>query len=302
VLAVKSRPYGGEADLVLIMAFLSSATATMPAGAYWHPGDAVWGMCQNTVFDARREVRLWEDDGELVGFGWLEEPDGVVMQVHPRLRGSGLLEEEMLEWAASQTRAVYGEQAEDELWTRVAEDDPRLAELLVELGFERDPDHALQMSRGLNAPIAGCAPPGGWIVREVGGEKEWEKRVEMHREVWHPSKVTLEAYRRLRSAPGYDPRLDLVAVDPDGTFGSYCICWFDPHSRTGLFEPVGTRPAHRGKGLGKAVMQEGLRRLRERGAHTAFVIAVHDNEAARNLYESVGFEMVNTERLYGRKP
>jgi ribosomal protein S18 acetylase RimI-like enzyme len=49
-------------------------------------------------------------------------------------------------------------------------------------------------------------------------------------------------------------------------------------------------------------MQEGLRRLKERGAHTAFVIAVHDNEAARNLYESVGFETVNTERLYGRKP
>jgi mycothiol synthase len=298
---VKSRPYGGEADLVQIMEFLSSATATTPAGAYWHPGDAVWGMYQNTVLDARREVRLWEEDGELVGFGWLEEPDGVVMQVHPRLRGSGLLEEEMLEWAASQTRAVYGEQAEHELWTRVAEDDPRLAELLVELGFEQDPDHALQMSRGLDAPIAGSASPGGWIVREVGGKEEWEKRVEMHREVWHPSKVTLESYRRLRSAPGYDPRLDLVAADPDGTFGSYCICWFDPHSRTGLFEPVGTRPAHRGEGLGKAVMQEGLRRLSERGAHTAFVIAVHDNEAARNLYESVGFETVNTERLYGRK-
>jgi hypothetical protein len=79
------------------MAFLSSVTSDEPAGAYWHPGDVVWGMYQNTVFDARRGVRLWEKDGELVGFGWLEEPDGVVMQVHPRLRGSGLLEREMLE-------------------------------------------------------------------------------------------------------------------------------------------------------------------------------------------------------------
>jgi GNAT superfamily N-acetyltransferase len=124
----------------------------------------------------------------------------------------------------------------------------------------------------------------------------------MHREVWHPSKVTLEAYRRLRAAQGYDPRLDLVAVAPDGGFGSYCICWFDPHSRTGLFEPVGTRPASRGRGLGKAVMYEGLRRLRELGARTALVLAVHDNEAARRLYESVGFKKVNAERLYGRKP
>jgi len=137
-------------------------------------------------------------------------------------------------------------------------------------------------------------------VREVGGEEEWEERVKMHLEGWHPSKVTLEAYRRLREAPAYDPRLDLAAAS-DGTFGSYCICWFDTHSRTGLFEPLGTRSTYRGKGLGQSVMHEGLRRLRELGAHTAFVIATHDNKAARNLYESVGFRTVNTERLYGKK-
>jgi mycothiol synthase len=288
-------------DLRLIMGFLSSVTSAGPAGAYWHPGDVVWGMYQNTVFDARRGVRLWEEKGELVGFGWLEEPDGVVMQVHPRLRGSGLLEGEMLEWAARQTHAVFGEVAGDELWTRVAEDDPRLAALLDDLGFERDPDHALMMSRGLDAPIVENAPSDGWTVREVGGEVEWEERVEIHRDVWHPSRVTLEAYQRLRTAPGYDPRLDLVAVAPDGMFGSYCICWFDPASRTGLFEPLGTGAMYRGKGLGKSVMHEGLRRLRELGAHTAFVTAIHDNVAARSLYESVGFHTVNKERLYGKK-
>ena len=257
-------------------------------------------MYQNLVFDAHRGVRLWEENGELTGFAWLEEPDGVVMQVHPRLRGSGLLEGEMLEWAARQTRVVYGEQAEGELWTRVAEDDQRLAAFLAELGFERDPDHALMMSRALDTPIAESTPPDGWIVREVGGEEEWEERVGIHREVWHPSRVTLVAYRGLRAAPGYDPHLDLVAVAPDGTFGSYCICWFDPGSRTGLFEPVGTGATYRGKGLGRSVMYEGLRRLQALGAHTAFVIAVHDNEAARNLYASVGFHTVNRERLYGR--
>ena len=261
----------------------------------------MWGMYQNTVFDARREVRLWEEDGELVGFAWLEEPDGVVMQVHPRLRGSSSLEGEMLEWAARQTRAAYGDRAGDELWTRVAEDEPRLDALLARLGFARDPDHALKMLRDLDEPITGNAPPDGWTVREVGGEGEWEERVQIHREVWHPSRVTLEAYRRLRAAPGYDPRLDLVAVAPDGKFGSYCVCWFDPESRTGLFEPLGTRPAYRSKGLGKAVMHEGLRRLRELGARSAFVTAVHDNGAARSLYESVGFHTINRERLYGKK-
>lgn len=53
-------------------------------------------------------------------------------------------------------------------------------------------------------------------------------------------------------------------------------------------------------GLGEAVMLEGLRRLRELGARSAAVTAIHDNRAAISLYESAGFEMVNTERLYGR--
>jgi len=73
-----------------MLKFWSSATSSAPAGAFWQLGDVVWEMYQNTVFDVRREARLWEEDGELVGFAWLEEPDGVVMQeVHPRLRGSG---------------------------------------------------------------------------------------------------------------------------------------------------------------------------------------------------------------------
>lgn len=284
-----------------MLEFLSSATSTAPLGAYWHPGDAIWGIYQNTVFDPRHGVRLWDDGDELLGFAWLEEPDGVVMQVHPRLRGSGMLEREMLDWAAHQTRAVYGERAGDELWTRVPEDDPQLPAFLAGLGFVRDPDHALMMFRKLDGALPRPTLRDGWTVREVGGEEEWEQRVETHREVWHPSRVTLEAYRRLRNAPGYNPRLDLVAVAPDGTFGSYCICWFDPGSRTGLFEPVGTRPAHRGKGLGKSVMLEGLHRLRDLGARVAAVIAMHDNEAAAGLYESVGFRTVNRDRLYGKK-
>ena len=143
--------------------------------------------------------------------------------------------------------------------------------------------------------------PTGWSVREVDGEGEWEDRVEIHREMWQSSRMSLEAYRRLREAPGYMAELDLVAVGPGGALGSYCICWLDAGSKTGLFEPVGTHPAHRGKGLGRTVMLEGLRRLRALGARSALVSALHDNEAASGLYESVGFRTVDREYLYGKK-
>jgi ribosomal protein S18 acetylase RimI-like enzyme len=125
--------------------------------------------------------------------------------------------------------------------------------------------------------------------------------VNIHRDVWHPSKVTLEAYRRMRGIAGYTPELDLVAVAPDGTFAAYCICWLDPVNKIGEFEPVGTRSAFRGKGVGKAVMLEGLRRLRAFGMQTAIVCSVGSNTAAWKLYESVGFRAYNRSFDYSKQ-
>src|ERR671916_2006184 len=80
-------------------------------------------MYQNTVFDPSRELLLWDDTGELLGFSWLQEPAGVLMQGHPGLRGSSVLEDEVPDWAARQIRVVYGERVGKELWTRVPEDE-----------------------------------------------------------------------------------------------------------------------------------------------------------------------------------
>jgi mycothiol synthase len=300
-LPASSRPYGGDKDLALMQRFLSAANSVSPPQAYYHPGDLSWNLYRNPEIDPCSEFRLWQDhDGTLLGFAWLEEPDGVVMQVRPDLRGAGILEEPMLAWA-SERLADTGRNPGGEIWTRALETDRRLVDLLDSLGFERDPSHALKMHRDLGGPLPEVPPPLGWTVREVGGEGEWEDRVRVHREVWPSSRMTLEAYRRLREAPGYVAELDLVAVGPGGALGSYCICWLDAGSKAGLFEPVGTHPFHRGKGLGRAVMLEGLRRLRAMGASSALVTSLHDNEAASGLYESVGLRTVDREYLYGKK-
>jgi ribosomal protein S18 acetylase RimI-like enzyme len=131
--------------------------------------------------------------------------------------------------------------------------------------------------------------PEGFEVRPLAGEWEYEERVSVHREAFHPSRVTVDAYRRLRQAPGYDPDLDLVCVTPEGTFASYCIAWYDSSTRIGEFEPVGARAAYRRMGLTRAVMSDGMHRLRERGATTAIVSCVQSNEASCGLYGSLGF-------------
>ena len=64
----------------------------------------------------------------------------------------------------------------------------------------------------------------------------------------------------------------LVALyGPEGSLGAYCICWPEKATGTCEFEPVGTHPDHRRKGLASAVMYAAMRRAREKGLRTALV-------------------------------
>ncbi len=57
----------------------------------------------------------------------------------------------------------------------------------------------------------------------------------------------------------------------------------------GLFEPVDTHPDFQRKGLGKAVMAEGMRRMKAAGMRRAIVGFDPNNVAALALYTSLGF-------------
>jgi ribosomal protein S18 acetylase RimI-like enzyme len=48
-------------------------------------------------------------------------------------------------------------------------------------------------------------------------------------------------------------------------------------------------PAHRGQGLGRALMQEAVREARDRGATTMDIGVNEPDVVARHLYESLGF-------------
>jgi len=300
---ILSRFFGGEADVRRMRAFLSAARLDGSQPGYWHVGDLLWRLYQNTVFDPFTSLRLWEKDGgELLGFVCYSPLEWVDVQVHPRLRGNGLVEEQMLAWAEEHRLELPAkEDGTRSLQTGGLDIDPQRVTFLERHGFERTGHHYINLMRDLSMPISDEPFPDGFTVQHVADESEFEERVSIHREVWHPSKVTLEAYRRMRTAPGYTPELDLVATTPEGVFASYCICWFDPASKSGEFEPVGTRAAFRRKRLGRAVMLEGLRRLKACGAQTALVTSEGSNQAALTLYQSVGFQIINRDYGYVKK-
>jgi mycothiol synthase len=294
-----ARPFSEDDDAQLLAHIVTRAALTAPQCPNWHVGDVWWGLYQNTVFNPHDNIRLWFDGAAPVGFAWLSPIGGVSILVVPERSDGAELEAEMLGWAEERRRTVpAGDGGHLTLTATAFAHDTRRIALLTQRGYDRIGTPMYQFHRPLSDPVVAAPLATNITIRQVGEVPEWEARVEMHREVWHPSKVTLDAYRRLRAVPGYRPEFDLVAVTAQGLVASYCICWLDPLTQTGEFEPVGTRSAFRRQGLGRAVISEGLRRLQEHGATQAIVHTPHTNRGARALYESVGFCIVGSEYDY----
>ncbi len=298
-MTVNSRPFEGDGDALLLTHIVTRLSLTSPTCSYWHAGDVWWGLYKNTEFQPQYNVRLWFDDDVPIGFAWFFPPGGVSTQVIPERADEADLDAEMLRWAEDRRRDLpAGDEGHYTLTATAFAHDARRIDLLTQHGYERAGTHMYHFRRSLSGATVPAALTTGITVRMVSDRSEWNARVDLHRDVWHPSKVTLDAYQRLRATPGYQCAFDLVAVTEEGTFTSYCICWFDPITQTGEFEPVGTSSTFRRQGHGRAVILEGFRLLQERGATAAIVYTPHTNGSARALYESVGFRIVGSEYDY----
>lgn len=264
-----------------------------------HLGDLLWARYQHEddVYRWFDRVLLWERGDQLLGFAIFYPKTGEVgCYLASALDGNTELIGTMLD-AARKVAEIFGS---DPPLTAAAFAGTALERALQALGgrliegpFYRMNGRILSSDEALEAPL-----PVGWQVRPVSGPAEYERRVEVHRASFASSKVTVSAYARMREMPGYDPELDLVAVGPDGEIASFALAWFDAETSTGLFEPVGSLPAFRRRGLTHAVMIEGLRRLRARGVTHAYVNCLEASEAAVGLYESVGFRQLQRLRSY----
>ncbi len=128
--------------------------------------------------------------------------------------------------------------------------------------------------------------PDGYRLRTVE-PADLEARVELHRVVWEPSRVTVESFSKLQTVWPYRADLDCVVEAPDGSLVAYCLAWLDDANRVGELEPVGTHPDYRRRGLASAVCLFALKRLKEEGATLGIVYSIAGSEATA-LYESIG--------------
>ena len=72
--------------------------------------------------------------------------------------------------------------------------------------------------------------------------------------------------------------------------------WLSPQG--GQIEPLGVHPDFRDRGLGRALLTEGVHRLQRRGAGRICVVTDDFRNAAFKLYESIGFRVIEQVSVY----
>lgn len=303
-----SRPYQGESDLRQMREFLMEARRRTGDWRYPHVGELMWQFFMVAChLDPAEHIRLWQDDaGRVVGYALLGEDPSFDCWVGPEGEGQGI-EADALAWAEGRLAGLR--RRDPRRWSGplvsgARRDDTRRLGFLEAHGFHyRGEFSEVNLLRSLEEPVAEPLPPPGYRVRGLGGTGEIPSRALAQREVWRPwtvGNVTDDDYAALTRLPGYRRELDVVAVAPDGVIAAYAHCWLDPVNRIGDLGPVGARPAYRRQGLARAVLLEGLRRMQAAGMERACVSTGVSNPAARSLYESVGFRVVNEYLDYAR--
>lgn len=234
-----------------------------------------------------RDVFIWESrDGEIAAVLNCEGPGDAFLQMHPGFQSPELAEEMI-------TVAEKHLAHKNKLYVWVDSRDAARQQILMQRGYVKTGAAEHQWRRALDAPIADAPIAPGYTVRALGDGLELLERCYASGLGFHRGDITIAVnnrndptwYRNIQTAPLYRRDLDLVAVAPNGDITSFATIWFDDVTRSAYFEPVATVPAHQRRGLARAVLTEGLRRLKRMGALGAFVGGY--SPEANALYQSV---------------
>ena len=289
------RPYDDSVDYWRIRAFLREVFLLndrreicwpLLRWDYWR-----WHIHENIYhFNLPQVVFVWETAGQITAVLNPDSPGEAFLQVHPAFK-SPTLEADMLGVAESRLSRLSPDGRRSlRIW--IPADDLQRQALAAERGFQKGDGPEYQRRRLVSQPIAEAPIPAGYSIRSVGNEADLPGRSWVSWRAFHADEPVehyqgWQWYRNIQRVPLYRRDLDIVAIAPSGEHAAFSTAWLDDVTRTVVFEPVGTHPEHRQRGLGKAVMAEGLRRAERLGATLATVGSY--SAGAHALYSAMGF-------------
>lgn len=292
---VQCRAYAGDDDLAAMQRVLIAGRQVSPHGGYIHVGDLNWWhayLLRRFRWDECAYV--WESAGAVVGWSLFSPTYGAFdLAVSPDVRDAGALDA-VLDWTIARMTEIARQEGHTAIRTMwVFDDDHAWQGRLASRGFDRAPDYCLCYHVHSLETIPAVHLPDGFTSGSLQ-PGDADARAAAHRAAFESTWMTAEAYRGVMDAPAYCRDLDTVIKAPDGRIAAFALGWLDGDNLAGEFEPVGTCPEFRGRGLGKAVVCAGLQQFKALGARYVIVYTEHDNRPARALYQAAGFQHKKT--------
>ena len=111
-----------------------------------------------------------------------------------------------------------------------------------------------------------------------------------------PMQMDLKAFEKMLGMRGFDPSLSMLAVTEDASgvkdIASFWLSAIEPEARPGIVYTitVGTRIAHRRKGLAQQLYKRIAPRAQEVQLDFCLLEVIDGNDKAVELYEGLGFE------------
>jgi GNAT superfamily N-acetyltransferase len=293
------RRYRGHEDFLLIRDFLKTNLYAFGKPVNWGIERWNWGRYHPSVYWADDPARtaaciahfegavgIWENGrGDIMGVANTEAPVPNDEAFFQRSPGCDFLLEDMLDYAES----ALVDPVKKNLQVAIYEHDSALLALAAKRGYRKDPDSGNHWAEYTIGPTPALSMPEGFAVSSMAEGGNVAERCKVQGLGFnHPDPTVWNKpaeYREVQKAPDYRADLDLFTIAPNGEYASCCIVWYDDVNRTAFFEPVCTDARYRRRGLGRAVMMEGIRRVARLGAVRAFV------NSSQEFYRCVGFAM-----------
>ena len=290
------RSYQSEDDYSHMRRLLVEILGRAGLPVYATIGDIDWWRSSEGNSQAVYMTHLWFDDERPIAWAWPVD-DQVDIVVHPDYPQ---LHDETLAWAEAEYRQRQGEFPEKALRAWSFTGDAIRNAALAARGYRRTDKGLLLYTQSIDKPPDARPLPTGFTFDHVRGEADVERRTAVQRAAFESTFMTEVKTRAVQASPTYRPELDLVIVAPDPSYAAFGQIWLDEANRVGVFEPVGVAAAHQRRGLGRALMIEGARRLATHGARIACVQTGIDNAAASALYEAAGFTELDRDMVWAK--
>lgn len=286
--ALREEQRAGLMYLETVTALLQRVRAAHPIKGLYEAADVQWWWNNARTSDDLGQLFWFDEAGQpeaaLIVIDWGDEaavvpicmpdatPDWVAHMIDRGLAHVGGLGFEMVDLEVDHTDSI-------------------LIDVLQNRGFSTD--------SGSGDPTASSSVTEAWLDFSVRAESsalaDGYRLATRNETMEYPSQINDQGparQERLQQTSLYRRDLDLVVLDQDDKGASYGLFWFDPETATGLVEPMRTEEHQRQRGLARHVLTSGLNLLAEAGAERVKICFEPDNDPAKALYLSVGFEPV----------